>query len=191
MEKPKKIIVQTQDHLGTLGQQWECKLDTRHAMLGQRTGRIPQGVGLNSSPLAGPVLTTSGCLHWHQPFRQWPGRQNSNGHLRAMRHPDLRGCTISKAQSLKDMHSGRWASEYFLQQLKRRKLSLKVPLVRDKQSLSLTSICSGENQGHFLFRHEREMKDIGGHMLFILKRGHLTVNSDLNVIPLSKADLSD
>ena len=68
---------------------------------------------------------------------------------------------------------------------------MKVPLVRDKQSSSLTSICFRENQGHFLFRHEREMKDIGGHMLFILKRGHLTVNSDLNVIPLSKADLSD
>lgn len=57
--------------------------------------------------------------------------------------------------------------------------------------LLLTSICSGANQGHFFFRHEREMKDIGGRMLFILERGHFTVYSDLNVIALSKAHLRD
>lgn len=55
----------------------------------------------------------------------------------------------------------------------------------------LTSVCSGENQGHFLLRHEREMKDIGGHMVFILQGGHFTVHSDLNVIALSIANLRD
>lgn len=55
----------------------------------------------------------------------------------------------------------------------------------------LTSVGSGENQGHFFFWHEREMEDIGGHMLFIRKRGHLTVHSDLNVIVPSKANLRD
>lgn len=71
-------------------------------------------------------------------------------------------------------------------------MTLKVlPFIRDKQTLLLTSVCSGENQGHFFFWHEREMKDIGGHMLFTLKRGHFAVYSDLNVIVLSKANLGD
>lgn len=71
-------------------------------------------------------------------------------------------------------------------------MSLKVlPFIRDKQTPPLTSVCSGENQGHFFFGHEREMKDIGGHMLFTLKRGHFTVYSDLNVLVLSKANLGD
>lgn len=137
-------------------------------------------------PLTGLVLTTSDC------FLLAPAFQTTTRWLEQQWPPEGHKATWpSKAQSPKDMLSGRQASEYFFQEFKRRKMSLKVPLIRDKQSSLLTSICSGENQGHFFFRHEGEMKNIGSHMLFILKRGHLTVYSDLNVILLSKANLKD
>lgn len=35
------------------------------------------------------------------------------------------------------------------------------------------------------------MKDIGGHMLTTVKRGHFTMDSDLNVIVLGEAYLKD